>query len=247
MIFFFLIRMEKLDIRSLSSQAKSIGTIITVTGAFVVTLYKGPVLLSDNTSGNPIHLNLLLSMSKQSKWIFGGLFLALGYLFVATWSVLQVMINRPPINSYHEQIPSKINIYIQSQAHTVKKYPDKTTVVFFFMLFGTIQCAVFSFLLERDLNTWILHQNIEMITIFYSVRKLKCCLKINLFVNFLIIFLNFFFFLQAIFGTVIRYSIITWCLKEKGPLYVALFKPLGMIIAEIFGIFFFGDKLHLGR
>lgn len=95
--FFSLIRMEKLDIRCWSSQAKSIGTIITVTGAFVVTLYKGPILLSDKTSGHPIHLNLLLSMSKQSKWIFGGLFLALGYLFMATWSVLQVMINRSPL------------------------------------------------------------------------------------------------------------------------------------------------------
>lgn len=110
--------MEKLDIRSLSSQAKSIGTIITVTGAFVVTLYKGPVLLSDNTSGNPIHLNLLFSMPKQSKWIFGGLFLALGYLFVATWNVLQVMINRPSLMVIVNKFLQKL-IYIFNLRHTL--------------------------------------------------------------------------------------------------------------------------------
>lgn len=86
--------MEKVDIRSRSSQAKSLGTIITVSGAFIVTLYKGPILFFPNNTSpdSSTHSGLLNPfILKQSKWILGGLFLALGYLFVATWSVLQVL------------------------------------------------------------------------------------------------------------------------------------------------------------
>ncbi|KAJ8424663.1 hypothetical protein Cgig2_003097 [Carnegiea gigantea] len=37
-------RLEKVDIRKLSSQAKIIGTIVTVSGAMVMTIYRGPVV-----------------------------------------------------------------------------------------------------------------------------------------------------------------------------------------------------------
>ncbi|GFZ02835.1 hypothetical protein Acr_15g0014430 [Actinidia rufa] len=52
---------------------------------------------------------------------------------------------------------------------------------------------------------------------------------------------------EAIFGVVLRFNIVTWCLHEKGPLFVALFKPLGMVIAVIAGLVFLDDTLHLGR
>ncbi|KAA8548061.1 hypothetical protein F0562_004678 [Nyssa sinensis] len=140
-IFTFLLaiifRMEKIDIRSSSSIAKSVGTIVAVSGAFTVTLYKGPPIVFETTRSSLPHHQLLLSL--QSKWVLGGFFLALSFLFNATWSIL-----------------------------------------------------------------------------------------------------------QAIFGSAIRTSVLTWCLHKKDPLYVAMFKPLGMVIAEIVGIIFFADQLRLG-
>lgn len=189
-------RMETIELGARSSQAKCLGTIVAVSGAFLLTLYKGPAIFPISPIPSPaedhVHHHVLLFLSNQSRWVLGGLFLAIGYFFTAAWSVLQ--------------------------AQTVEKYGDKTTIVFYFLLFGAIQCTFFSSILERDLSAWILHQRIQFIAIAYS----------------------------AIFGVAIRYIVMTWCLKEKGPLFVALFKPLGMVIAQIGGICFLGDTLRVG-
>ena len=38
----------------------------------------------------------------------------------------------------------------------------------------------------------------------------------------------------------------TWGLHIKGPVYVALFKPLSIAIAAVMGFIFLGDDLYLG-
>ena len=39
----------------------------------------------------------------------------------------------------------------------------------------------------------------------------------------------------------------TWGLKVKGPVYVALFRPLSIAIAALMGVIFLGEALYLGR
>lgn len=38
-----------------------------------------------------------------------------------------------------------------------------------------------------------------------------------------------------------------WCIRRKGPLFVAMFHPLGIVIAAALGIIFLGDIFYLGR
>ncbi|CAK9161312.1 unnamed protein product [Ilex paraguariensis] len=52
---------------------------------------------------------------------------------------------------------------------------------------------------------------------------------------------------EAIFGGVFRNGIHTWCFQEKGPVFVAMFRPLGIAIAVFMGVAFLGDTLYLGR
>jgi hypothetical protein len=40
---------------------------------------------------------------------------------------------------------------------------------------------------------------------------------------------------------------VTWACRKKGPVFVALFSPLGIVIAVAMGIPFLGDTLYLGR
>lgn len=40
----FLLRLEKIKMKSIRSQAKVVGTIATVSGAMIMTLIKGPIL-----------------------------------------------------------------------------------------------------------------------------------------------------------------------------------------------------------
>jgi drug/metabolite transporter (DMT)-like permease len=53
--------------------------------------------------------------------------------------------------------------------------------------------------------------------------------------------------LQAIFGTVVSFSVLTWCIDRKGPLFVTMFKPVGIAIAAFMSVAFLGETLHIGR
>nr|GMD19562.1 WAT1-related protein At3g28050-like [Ipomoea batatas] len=37
-----------------------------------------------------------------------------------------------------------------------------------------------------------------------------------------------------------------WCVRRKGPVFVALFHPLGIVIAAALGIIFLGDIFYVG-
>ena len=49
------------------------------------------------------------------------------------------------------------------------------------------------------------------------------------------------------FAIGLKSTIHTWVLRMKGPVYVSMFKPLGMVIAIFMGVTLLGDVLHLGR
>lgn len=53
-------RMEKLALRSSSTQAKIIGTIVSISGAMLVVLDRGPTILSTTSSSAPLVLSLVV-------------------------------------------------------------------------------------------------------------------------------------------------------------------------------------------
>uniref|UniRef100_A0A7N0UMN1 WAT1-related protein n=1 Tax=Kalanchoe fedtschenkoi TaxID=63787 RepID=A0A7N0UMN1_KALFE len=184
-----LVGMEKLDLMQSTCQAKSIGTAVSIAGAFIVTLYKGPDIFftSSSASENPI-----IRSPENSNWVIGGALLFITCIAAASWNILQ--------------------------AATAKQYPDTVTIVFFYCLFGTVQCAICSLVAERDPSAWVLKSNIDIIAIVFS----------------------------AVFACAVRGVIITWCLKKKGPVFVALFKPLSIVIAVVSGVLFLGETFHAG-
>ncbi|XP_071702539.1 WAT1-related protein At3g28050-like [Rutidosis leptorrhynchoides] len=182
-------RIEKFDISKSTSQAKALGTVVAITGAFVMTFYQGPALIK-LIVGHVSHKNLLLAT--ESNWVLGALLIAITCICSSSWNVFQ--------------------------AATVKEYPDEITVVFLFCFFGTLQCAIFTLIYERNLDVWILETRTEWISVVFA----------------------------ALFGAAIRSTVITWCLRKKGPVFVSMFKPISMVIAVIMGLMFLGDVLHLG-
>ncbi|KAK9052420.1 hypothetical protein SSX86_029049 [Deinandra increscens subsp. villosa] len=137
-----------------------------------------------------IHSPLLLS--QPSNWVFGGLIIFIGGSSGCIWQVLQ--------------------------SATTKEFPDQFTVVFFFCLFGTIQCIALSPFLEPNPSAWVVESGIGMIAIVFG----------------------------AAYSVVFRVSALTWCLEKKGPVFVAMFSPLNIVVAVIMGVTFLGDSLHLG-
>lgn len=83
--------MEKVVLKSNSSQAKVMGTIISIIGAFVVTFYKGPrIMFSSEPISLSLHHHPQLS-SSDSDWIIGSLLLTAEYILVPLWYIVQVI------------------------------------------------------------------------------------------------------------------------------------------------------------
>ena len=49
------------------------------------------------------------------------------------------------------------------------------------------------------------------------------------------------------FGYVFQVGAITWCVHQKGPVFVAMFKPVGIVVAIAMGVIFLGDTFYMGR
>jgi len=86
------LRMEQVRLRSSATQAKIIGAILSISGALVVVLYKGPQVLASasfTTVLPTVTLHQHLT-SIESSWIIGGLLLASQYFLISVWYILQV-------------------------------------------------------------------------------------------------------------------------------------------------------------
>ncbi|KAB1200306.1 hypothetical protein CJ030_MR0G007656 [Morella rubra] len=132
-------RMEKLDFRVRSSLAKSIGTMVSVAGALMVTLYRGPTIAFD-TSPDNLHNELIKSI--QADWVTGGFLLAAGSFCLALLWIVQTWI--------------------------IKDYPAELMLTLICCVIVTILSAAVSLAAENDPNAWRLRPDIELITIGYS-------------------------------------------------------------------------------
>ncbi|XP_021635840.2 WAT1-related protein At5g40240 isoform X2 [Hevea brasiliensis] len=134
-----LLGMEKLDWRSTSSLAKSLGTIVSIAGAFVVTFYKGPSLLKTSSIALWPLQQLLFS---KSIWVVGAFLLAAEAFIISAWYILQTL--------------------------TVRSFPAVFTIMFYSCLFGTILSAFCCLLEVEDASDWQLRLDVGLVAVLYS-------------------------------------------------------------------------------
>ncbi|CAL0312737.1 unnamed protein product [Lupinus luteus] len=132
-------RMEKLALRSKSTQAKILGTILSIIGALIVVLYKGPIVLSDSNPLQSPATHSPVSLSSQTNWILGGSLLVAEYLLVPVMYILQ--------SSILNQCPSEV------------------IVVFTYCLCATFISAPICLLLEPNWSAWKITPDIRMVAI----------------------------------------------------------------------------------
>lgn len=77
-----------MKLRSMRSNIKMMGTLVSITGALIVTLYKGP------QSGSSSEEEQVLLSPTLNNWGIGGIFLAIASLSVSVWSIGQVILTR---------------------------------------------------------------------------------------------------------------------------------------------------------
>ncbi|OVA14523.1 Drug/metabolite transporter [Macleaya cordata] len=140
------LRLESVNISRRDGLAKLLGTIASVGGAMVITLYKGPPLLHSTQPPlrNPVVEEEMMGFSSNNtqNWTLGCLYLLGHCLSWAAWMVFQ--------------------------APVLRKYPAKLTVTSYTCFFGLIQFLVIAAFLETDIEKWKFHSTEELLTILYA-------------------------------------------------------------------------------
>ncbi|XP_012846558.1 PREDICTED: WAT1-related protein At4g15540-like isoform X2 [Erythranthe guttata] len=77
--------MEKFNYTSATSIAKSIGTLVSVIGALIVTLYQGPSILGISSHSDE-------TLTSSSAWLIGGLLLTIDSLVASIFIIAQAIV-----------------------------------------------------------------------------------------------------------------------------------------------------------
>lgn len=54
-------------------------------------------------------------------------------------------------------------------------------------------------------------------------------------------------FTQGIVASGVSVTVIAWCVRVRGPLFVSIFNPLTLILVALAGSLILDEKLYIGR
>eukprot|EP00253_Pinus_taeda_P014215 PITA_14215 len=142
-----LFRMERVNIKKLRSQAKIVGTTVSIGGAMLMTLYKGPTVPMLWFAHHQSHQTASSGMSAASdidntNWIMGWLLIIAATL---SWSSLFIL-----------------------QAAVLKKYSAQLSLTTLICLLGTLQATVLSLAVVSDSSKWAFGWDINLLTAVYT-------------------------------------------------------------------------------
>ncbi|KAL3629593.1 hypothetical protein CASFOL_026815 [Castilleja foliolosa] len=121
------------------SMGKIIGTVVCVSGAAGMALFKGPKLLNlEFQTTNSI----LLGSNGRDTWLIGCLFLIGSSCAWSTWLILQV--------------------------HVSAFYPDHLSLTAWMCLFAALQSGILTFIVEPNANSWKLNSPLQFFCCFYA-------------------------------------------------------------------------------
>ncbi|KAL7224553.1 hypothetical protein ACSBR1_025925 [Camellia fascicularis] len=132
------IGLEKVDMRSVRSMAKIIGTVLCVSGAVFMAFLRGPKLL--NTQFLPS--KSLLSSEGGEDWLLGCVFLFASCCCWSVWLILQVPLSRC--------------------------YPDHLSLTAWMCFIAMLQSATVALFFDRDLQAWNLQSNLQLSCCFFT-------------------------------------------------------------------------------
>ncbi|KAJ1382241.1 EamA domain [Sesbania bispinosa] len=136
-------RMEKINIKKMRCQAKILGTLVTVVGAMLMTLYKGPIVELVWAKHTHPHNKSTTGSSVDKDWLVGSIF-----LIIATfaWSCLFIL---------------------QAKAlETYKNHQLSLTSLVCFI--GTLQAVCVAFAVEHNFSVWRIGWDMNLLAAAYA-------------------------------------------------------------------------------
>ncbi|KAL7604642.1 WAT1-related protein At1g21890 [Lactuca sativa] len=139
-------RLEKVNLKRMHSQAKIVGTVITLTGATVMTLYKGPIvdiLWYSHHGATTTHKAAAAAASSSGQHYLAGTIMIL--ICTCSWAG-----------------------YFIVQSITLKEYPAELSLTSLICLAGTVEGGIIAMIMERDPKAWALGFDSRLLASVYS-------------------------------------------------------------------------------
>ncbi|XP_022155622.1 WAT1-related protein At3g30340-like isoform X2 [Momordica charantia] len=138
--------LETLNLKCSSGKAKMVGTVVCISGAVLLTAYKGPALANGSYAEKKVAAAAAAhggaKKPRAESWTVGCIALVAGTLLWSSWFPLQSNIG--------------------------KRYPYQYWSTAIMSFFGAAQSAVLSLATGATLSSWALDGNIKILTVVYS-------------------------------------------------------------------------------
>ncbi|KAI4323592.1 hypothetical protein L6164_023185 [Bauhinia variegata] len=141
-----LCRMEKINMKKVRCQAKIVGTLVTVAGAMLMTLYKGPVvemIWTKHIHSHRTNATTNITGSSNKEWFIGSILLIIATL---AWASLFVL-----------------------QAKAIETYKNhQLTLTSLICFIGTLQAVAVTFVMEHDPSVWRIGWDMNLLAAAYA-------------------------------------------------------------------------------
>ncbi|GFS33401.1 nodulin MtN21 /EamA-like transporter family protein [Actinidia rufa] len=138
-----LCRMEKLDMKKLRCQAKVVGTIVTVGGAMLMTLYKGHVVnFVWSQHIHPRNVSQAPSTNADKDWVKGSILLIIATFAWASFFILQAI--------------------------TMRRYTAQLSLTALVCFMGTLQSIAVTFVMEHRPSVWSIGWDMNLLAAAYA-------------------------------------------------------------------------------
>ncbi|XP_031115822.1 WAT1-related protein At2g39510-like [Ipomoea triloba] len=137
----WILRLEKVEVRKLHSQAKILGTAVTLGGAMIMTLVRGPNIGLPWTKHTQ-HLQTATALHSQQDLVKGAAMIMAG---CSCWAIFYIL-----------------------QAITLKSYPAGLSLTTLICTVGSLQASVVTLVAERkNPAVWALHWDTKLLAYIY--------------------------------------------------------------------------------
>ncbi|CAI9764916.1 unnamed protein product [Fraxinus pennsylvanica] len=104
------------------------------------------------------------------------------------------------------------------QTRIGNKYPYQYSSTATMSLFSAIQSIILCFIMDRNISTWALKGKLEILSVLYA----------------------------GIIASGLCYVVMSWCVKQRGPVFTSAFSPLIQIFAAAFDVSILHQEIYLG-
>ncbi|KAI4318785.1 hypothetical protein MLD38_032452 [Melastoma candidum] len=111
-----------------------------------------------------------------------------------------------------------VSSWLILQAKMSKDYPCQLSSTTLMSFMGAIQSLVYSLAREHEWIKWRLRWNTGLLAVVYA----------------------------GVFGSGLSITLMTWCVRTRGPLFVSMFNPLVLVAVAFMAPMLLDEKLYLG-